>query len=113
LVELVPSERAEDRAVSAADEQLVHVEPVPEKGGGASIDADNPPFVPFAMLDDKRPAGGGEASADELVRWLRIYRRAPADSTATSGAKLEDVLELRPVRPGRRPRRWRHHPPPT
>ena len=56
---------------------------------------------------------GAPDSADELVRWLRIYRRSPADSTATSGAKLEDVLALRPVRPGRRPRRWRHRPPPT
>jgi len=56
---------------------------------------------------------GAPDSADELVRGLRIYRRSPADSTATSGARLEDVLELRPVRPGRRPRRWRHRPPPT
>ena len=51
--------------------------------------------------------------ADELVRWLRIYRRSSADATATSGAKLEDVLEHRPLRPGRRPRHWRYHSPPA
>ncbi|SRR6266511_737 len=54
------------------------------------------------------PDGG-----DELIRWLRIYRRSSADATATSGAKLEDLLELRPHRPGRRPRRWRYQSPPT
>ena len=47
----------------------------------------------------------------ELVRWLRIYRRSPADSPATSNANLNELLELRPLRPGRRPRRWRHQPP--
>ncbi len=56
---------------------------------------------------------GAPDTADELVRWLRIYRRSSADSTATSGAKLEDVLELRPLRPGRRPRRWRYQTPPA
>ena len=51
--------------------------------------------------------------ADELIRWLRIYRSSPADATATSGARLEDLLELRPHRPGRRPRRWRYQSPPA
>ncbi|MBA3717799.1 MAG: hypothetical protein H0W87_06200 [Actinobacteria bacterium] len=56
---------------------------------------------------------GAPDAADELVRWLHIYRKSPADSTCTSGAKLEDVLELRAVRPGRRPRRWRYRSPPA
>jgi hypothetical protein len=47
---------------------------------------------------------GAPDGAEELVRWLRIYRGSPADSTYTSGAKLGDVLELRPARPGPRPR---------
>src|SRR5712691_11255110 len=42
---------------------------------------------------------GSPDGADELVRWLRIYRKSPADSTYTSGAKLGSVLELRPARP--------------
>jgi hypothetical protein len=61
-----------------------------------------------------RSSGGILGAPDddaELVRWLRIYRRSPADSTATSDANLNDLLELRPLRPGRRPRRWRHQPP--
>jgi len=56
---------------------------------------------------------GSPDTADELVRWLRIYRKSPADSTYTSGAKREDVLELRTARPGPRPRHWRHHSPPA
>ena len=51
--------------------------------------------------------------AHELVRWLRIYRKSPADSAYTSGAKVGDVLELRPARPGPRPRHWRHRSPPA
>ena len=51
--------------------------------------------------------------ADELVRWLRIDRKSPADSAYTSGARVADVLELRPARPGPRPRRWRHRSPPA
>jgi hypothetical protein len=51
--------------------------------------------------------------AEELVRLLRAYRRSPADSTYPAGPKLFDVLEPQAVRPGRRPRRWRHHPPQT
>jgi len=39
---------------------------------------------------------GAPDGADEIVRWLRIYRRSTADSTATSGANLNDLLELRP-----------------
>jgi hypothetical protein len=42
-----------------------------------------------------------------------IYRRSSADATATSGAGLEDLLDLRAHRPGRRPRRWRYQTPPT
>ena len=56
---------------------------------------------------------GAPDGADELVRWLRIYRRSTADSVYTSGAKLGDVLELRAARPGPRPRHWRHHSPPA
>jgi len=55
---------------------------------------------------------GSPDGAEELVRWLRIYRRSPAVSVYTSGSALED-LELRPARPGPRPRPWRHRPPPT
>ena len=51
--------------------------------------------------------------ADELIRWLHIYRSSPADSVYTSGANLGDVLKLRPARPGPRPRQWRHRPPPA
>lgn len=54
---------------------------------------------------------GSPDTADELVRWLHTYRRSPADSVYTSGAKLGDVLELRPARPGPRPRHWRHRSP--
>jgi hypothetical protein len=58
---------------------------------------------------------GAPDTAEELVRWLRIYRRSPADSVYTSGPPeaLQDVLTPRPVRPGRRPRRWRHRTPPA
>lgn len=56
---------------------------------------------------------GAPDTAEELVRWLRIYRRSPADSVYPSGPKLQDALTLRPVRPGRRPRRWRHRTPPA
>ena len=55
---------------------------------------------------------GAPDGAEELVRWLRIYRRSPADSVYTSGSKLED-LKPAPARPGPRPRSWRHHPPPA
>jgi hypothetical protein len=55
---------------------------------------------------------GAPDGAEELVRWLRLYRKSPADSTATGGARLEDVLELRPARPGPRARHWRHRSPP-
>jgi hypothetical protein len=56
---------------------------------------------------------GSPDTADELLHWLHIYRRSPADSTYTSGAKLGSVLELHPTRPGPRPRQWRHRPPPA
>jgi hypothetical protein len=56
---------------------------------------------------------GSPDTADEIVRWLRIYRKSPADSAYTSAAKRGDVLELRPARPGPRPRPWRHRPPPA
>ncbi len=56
---------------------------------------------------------GAPDGAGELVRWLRIYRKSPADSVYTSGPKLGDVLELRAARPGPRPRPWRHRSPPT
>jgi hypothetical protein len=55
---------------------------------------------------------GAPDGAEELVRWLRIYRRSPADSVYTSGSRLED-LEFRAARPGPRPRPWRHRPPPA
>lgn len=51
--------------------------------------------------------------AEELVRWLRLYRTSRADSVYTSGAKLEDVLQPRPAPPGPRPRPWRHRSPPA
>jgi hypothetical protein len=51
--------------------------------------------------------------ADQLVGLLRAYHRSPADSTYPSGPKLFDVLEPQAVRPGRRPRSWRHQPPTT
>ena len=50
--------------------------------------------------------------AEELVRWLHVYRRSPADSVYTSGSKLEG-LELGRARPGPRPRAWRHRSPRT
>src|SRR5713101_10094686 len=56
---------------------------------------------------------GAPDGADELVRWLRIYRSSPAESVYTSGSKLVDMLESPSVRPGPRPRFWRHHSPPT
>src|SRR6266542_6108074 len=56
---------------------------------------------------------GAPDGAEELVRWLRIYRRSPADSVYPSGPMLEDVLALRPARPGPRPRLWRHRLPPA
>ena len=56
---------------------------------------------------------GAPDGADEMVRWLRICRKSTADSTATSGANLNDLLELRPTPPGPRPRHWRHRPPTT
>jgi hypothetical protein len=56
---------------------------------------------------------GAPDTADELVRWLHIYRRSPADSTYTSGAKPGTVPEQAPARPGPRPRPWRHRPPPA
>jgi len=56
---------------------------------------------------------GAPDGAMELVRWLRIYRSSPAESVYTSGPKLADVLELKPARPGPRPRPWRHRPPPA
>src|SRR3989442_12570636 len=46
---------------------------------------------------------GAPDDADELVRWLRIYRRSPAASTPASGANLVHVLELRRAPPGPRP----------
>jgi len=55
---------------------------------------------------------GAPDGAEELVRWLRIYRRSPADSVYTSGSKLED-LELGSARPGPRARPWRHRSPTT
>jgi hypothetical protein len=55
---------------------------------------------------------GAPDGADELVRWLRVYRKSPADSVYTSGANPGDALELRPARPGPRPRHWRHRSPP-
>jgi hypothetical protein len=55
---------------------------------------------------------GAPDGAEELVRWLRIYRRSPADSVYPAGPKLADALELRPAQPGPRPRPWRHRPPP-
>jgi hypothetical protein len=54
---------------------------------------------------------GAPDGAEELVRWLRIYRRSPADSVYASGSRLED-FELGRARPGPRPRAWRHRPPP-
>src|SRR5713226_9322483 len=56
---------------------------------------------------------GSPDGAEELVRWLRIYRSSPAESVYTSGSDLVDMLELPPVRPGPRPRFWRHRSPPT
>ncbi len=56
---------------------------------------------------------GAPDGAEELVRWLRIYRSSPAESVYTSGPKLADVLELKPAPPGPRPRPWRHRPPPA
>ena len=56
---------------------------------------------------------GAPDGAEELVRWLRLYRSSPADSVYPSGAKLEDLLALRPARPGPRPRPWRHRSPPA
>ena len=55
---------------------------------------------------------GAPDGAEELVRWLHVYRRSPADSVYTSGSKLED-LELGRARPGPRPRTWRHRSPPA
>ncbi len=55
---------------------------------------------------------GAPDGAEELVRWLRIYRRSPAVSVYTSGSRLED-LELGSARPGPRARPWRHRPPPA
>jgi hypothetical protein len=55
---------------------------------------------------------GAPDGAEELVRWLRVYRRSPADSVYTSGSKLEE-LELGRARPGPRPRPWRHRSPIT
>ena len=34
---------------------------------------------------------GAPDGAEELVRWLRLYRRSPAVSVYTSGSKLEDL----------------------
>ena len=56
---------------------------------------------------------GAPDGAEELVRLLRIYRRSPAVSVYPSGPMLEDVLALRPARPGPRPRLWRHRLPPA
>jgi hypothetical protein len=56
---------------------------------------------------------GAPDGAEELVRWLRIYRKSAADSVYTSGATLGSVLELGPARPGPRPRPWRHRSPPA
>ena len=56
---------------------------------------------------------GAPDGADELVRWLHIYRRSPADSVYPSGPQQADALELRPARPGPRPRPWRHRSPPS
>jgi len=53
---------------------------------------------------------GAPDGAEELVRWLRLYRRSPAVSVYTSGSRLEE-LELRPARPGPRPRPWRNRSP--
>ena len=53
---------------------------------------------------------GAPDGAEELVRWLHVYRRSPADSLYTSGSRLED-LELARARPGPRPRPWRHRSP--
>ena len=56
---------------------------------------------------------GAPDGAEELVRWLRLYRRSPArpQSPCTrAGSRLEE-LELRPARPGPRPRPWRNRSP--
>ena len=63
--------------------------------------------------DRRRLHPGAPDGAEELVRWLRIYRSSPAESVYTSGPKLADVLELKPAPPGPRPRPWRHRPPPA
>jgi crotonobetainyl-CoA:carnitine CoA-transferase CaiB-like acyl-CoA transferase len=45
-----------------------------------------------------KPASSAPPTArTKIVRWLRIYRRSTADSTATSGANLNDLLEQRPT----------------
>jgi hypothetical protein len=54
---------------------------------------------------------GAPNNGDELVRRLRLYRRAPADAVYTSGPILVDALELRPARPGPRRRQWRQQTP--
>ena len=53
---------------------------------------------------------GAPDGAEELVRWLHVYRRSPADSVYTSGSRLED-LELARARPGLRLRPWRQRSP--
>ena len=56
---------------------------------------------------------GAPDGAEELVRWLRLYRRSPADSVHPSGRKGGEVLALRAAPPGPRPRPWRHRSPPA
>jgi hypothetical protein len=55
---------------------------------------------------------GAPDGAEELVRWLHVYRRSPAVSVYTSGSQLAD-LEPGPARPGPRPRPWRNRSRPT
>jgi len=82
----------------------------PERSVGLSL-----PVPINARIDEIVAACilGAPDGAEELVRWLRIYRSSPAESAYTSGPKLADVLELKPAPPGPRPRPWRHRPPPA
>jgi hypothetical protein len=54
---------------------------------------------------------GAPGGADELVRWLRVYRRSAAESVYPSGPAGADVLEVKAARPGPRRCPWRHPPP--
>ena len=51
--------------------------------------------------------------AEELIRWLHLYRTGRADSVYPSSNAPAQVLEPQPGRPGPRPRQWRQHPPAT